>query len=108
MREILSLILIIIFDFFHVELFSLSKLKPNIMKTTNDSGIPKAGDDAKEVISIPLDEIGVKDIGDDWFDDHLTILLDFKERISNKRYELVNRNGELYQNVARSTCASFE
>lgn len=84
------------------------EFKPNIMKTTNDSGIPKAGDDAKEVISIPLDEIGVKYIGDDWFDDHLTILLDFKERISNnKRYELVNRNGELYQNIVRSTCASF-
>jgi 8-oxo-dGTP diphosphatase len=85
------------------------EFKSNIMKTKDDSGIPKAGDDAKAVVSVPLDDIGVKYIGDDWFDDHLTILLDFKERISKKRYEMemVNRKGELYSNVVRSTCASI-
>ena len=83
------------------------EFKPNVMKTKDDSGIPKAGDDAKAVISVPLDDIGVKYIGDDWFDDHLTILLDFKERISKKRSERVNRKGELYSNVVRSTCASI-
>lgn len=83
------------------------EFKPSVMKTKNDSGIPRAGDDAKDIISVPLDEIGVKYIGDDWFDDHLTILLDFKEQISKTRYEMVNRKGELYTNVVRSTCSSL-
>jgi ADP-ribose pyrophosphatase YjhB (NUDIX family) len=70
------------------------------------SYVPKAGDDAKEVISISLDDIGVKFNGDDWYADHLTILLDFKEQmISNDAFE-DGRVGELYQDIARSTCSS--
>ena len=73
------------------------------MKMIDGSNTPQAGDDAKEVISIPLDEIGVKYKGLDWFDDHLTILLDFKERMANNVH--VKRENELYPDVARSTCS---
>jgi len=66
---------------------------------------PKAGDDAKEVVSVPLDEIGVKYKGEDWYADHLTILLDFKEQIAKD--VLVVREGELYKDVVRSTCSSI-
>jgi len=66
--------------------------------------VPKAGDDAKEVISVSLNEIGVKYKGEDWYADHLTILLDFKEQmISN---DALGRVGELYKDIARSTCSS--
>ena len=77
---------------------------PSAMITKDGGNAPKAGDDAKEVISVPLDEIGVKYKGEDWFDDHLTILLDFKERIANVS---VDRKGELFPDVARSTCSFF-
>ena len=70
------------------------------------SYVPKAGDDAKEVISVPLDEIGVKYEGEDWYADHLTILLDFKEQIMISNDALDGRVGELYQGIARSTCSS--
>lgn len=68
--------------------------------------VPKAGDDAKEVVSVPLDEIGSKYKGEDWYADHLTILLDFKEQILIAKDELVVREGELYRDIARSTCSS--
>ena len=68
--------------------------------------VPKAGDDAKEVVSVPLDEIGSKYKGEDWYADHLTILLDFKEQILIAKEELVVREGELYRDIARSTCSS--
>ena len=75
------------------------------MKTKDGSKVPKAGDDAKEVISVQLDEIGVKYKGDDWYADHLTILLDFKgQRLKDNS---VARAGELYEDVARSTCSSM-
>lgn len=66
--------------------------------------VPKAGDDAKEVISLPLGEIGVKYNGEDWYADHLTILLDFNEQMIADAS--VTRVGELYQDIARSTCSS--
>ena len=69
------------------------------------SYVPKAGDDAKEVISVPLDEIGVKYEGEDWYADHLTILLDFKEQMIANGGSAV-RAGELHQDIARSTCSS--
>jgi ADP-ribose pyrophosphatase YjhB (NUDIX family) len=78
---------------------------PSAMTTKDGTGVPKAGDDAKEVISVPLDEIGVTYKKEDWYADHLTILLDFKEQITDKNV-LGARAGELYQNVARSTCSS--
>lgn len=89
---------------------------PSVMTTNDNSGIPHAGDDAKDVIAIPLEEIGVKYIGDDWYADHLSILLDFKTQIMNKRggsdgvgrveEEDRSASGELYGgNVARSTCS---
>lgn len=66
---------------------------------------PKAGDDAKEVISVPLEEVGIKYKGGDWYADHLTILLDLKEQRMASRGSVV-REGELYEDVARSTCSS--
>lgn len=76
---------------------------PGSMHTKDGSNIPKAGDDAKEVISVPLDEIGIKYKGEDWYADHMTILLDFKEQ---RLKEVVDRTGkELYEDVARSTCS---
>lgn len=89
---------------------------PSIMTTNDNSGIPHAGDDAKDVIAIPLEEIGVKYIGDDWYADHLSILLDFKTQIMTKsggsdgvvvvEEEDRSASGELYGgNVARSTCS---
>jgi len=88
---------------------------PSVMTTNDNSGIPHAGDDAKDVIAIPLEEIGVKYIGDDWYADHLSILLDFKTQIMTKsggidgvvvEEEDRSASGELYGgNVARSTCS---
>ncbi|KAL7446075.1 hypothetical protein ACHAXM_010093 [Skeletonema potamos] len=78
---------------------------PDIMTTKDGSGIPKAGDDAKEVIAIPLEEIGVKYVGEDWYADHLSILLDWKMQLL-LRDEKVDRSKELYGgDVARSTCS---
>ncbi|KAL7538236.1 hypothetical protein ACHAXR_008384 [Thalassiosira sp. AJA248-18] len=78
---------------------------PSAMTTKDGTNIPKAGDDAKEVISVPLDEIGVKYKGKDWYADHLTILLDFKEQRAKEGS--VVRGGELYGDIARSTCSSI-
>ena len=78
------------------------------MTTKDGSNIPKAGDDAKEVISVPLEDIGIKYKGDDWYADHLTILLDFKEQLVKTTEDaVVVREGELYEDVARSTCSSI-
>lgn len=78
----------------------------SIMSTKDGSGIPKAGDDAKEVVSIPIEEIGTKYKSDDWFADHLTILLDLKEQLLGDQGSL-DRNGlgELAEDVKRSTCS---
>lgn len=78
---------------------------PSATTTKDGSSIPKAGDDAKEVISVPLAEIGVKYKGEDWYADHLTILLDFKEQMVKDGS--VVREEELYEDVARSTCSSI-
>lgn len=75
------------------------------MKTKDGTNIPKAGDDAKDVIAVPLDEIGTKYKGDDWYADHLTLLLDFKKQLTKDNS--VIREGELYEDVARSTCSSL-
>jgi 8-oxo-dGTP diphosphatase len=75
--------------------------------TKDGSNTPKAGDDAKEVISVPLDDIGIKYKGDDWYADHLTLLLDFKEQLKATEDAVVVREGELYEDVARSTCSSI-
>lgn len=72
---------------------------PSTMKTKDGSGVPKAGDDAKDVISLSLEEIGDKD----WFADHMTILLDFKQQLMKDKP--VVRSGELYEDIARSTCS---
>lgn len=75
---------------------------PDIMTTKDKNGIPKAGDDAKDVIAIPLEEIGVKYV--DFYADHLSILLDFKMLM--KEDVDVNRSKELYGgDIARSTCS---
>lgn len=79
---------------------------PDIMTTKDGSGIPKAGDDAKEVIAIPLEEIGVNYVGEDWYADHLSILLDWKMQLLLKDGNNVDRSKELYGgDVARSTCS---
>jgi len=74
------------------------------MSTKDGLGKPKAGDDAKEVVSIPMKDVGTRYTGDDWFADHLTILLDFKEQLMG---EGLDRSGlgELADDVKRSTCS---
>mmetsp|Transcript_25607 Transcript_25607/g.48811 ORF Transcript_25607/g.48811 Transcript_25607/m.48811 type:complete len:306 (+) Transcript_25607:151-1068(+) len=75
------------------------------MTTKDGTGVPKGGDDAKEVIVVPLEEIGVKFKGEDWYADHLTILLDFKEQMMAKTTaKAVVREGEIYEDVARARC----
>mmetsp|Transcript_18621 Transcript_18621/g.36205 ORF Transcript_18621/g.36205 Transcript_18621/m.36205 type:complete len:325 (-) Transcript_18621:23-997(-) len=87
------------------------EFSPNVMTTKDGSSVPKAGDDAKEVIAVPLRDIGIKFKEDDWYADHLSILLDFKEQILDdgtlgQGLEDLNsqRKWELYGDVARSTC----
>lgn len=76
------------------------------MSTKDGSGVPKAGDDAKEVVSIPIEDIGTKYKGEDWFADHLTILLDFKEQLLPEEGTLDRSGlGELADDVKRSTCS---
>lgn len=77
---------------------------PLLMSTKDGSGIPKAGDDAKEVISIDMEDIGTKFTGEDWFADHLTILLDFKEQLLGVARDR-DGVGELDVDVKRSTCS---
>ena len=76
------------------------------MKTKDGGNKPRSGDDAKDVIKIPLDQVGVKYKGEDWYADHLTILNDFKEQIraKNDATAVAVRDGELYDDIARSTC----
>lgn len=79
---------------------------PTVMSTKDGSGVPKAGDDAKEVVSIPIEDIGTKYKSDDWFADHLTILLDFKEQLLGDVGSLDRSGlGELDNDVKRSTCS---
>lgn len=82
------------------------EFNPSAMKTKDGSGTPKAGDDAKEVISVPLDDIGVKYKGDDWYADHQSIIQDFKEqlRAGSDSAAPLKRDGELYDDVARISC----
>jgi hypothetical protein len=76
------------------------------MSTKDGSGVPKAGDDAKEVVSIPIEDIGTQYKGDDWFADHLTILLDFKEQLMGDIGGMDRSDlGELAEDVKRSTCS---
>lgn len=82
------------------------EFNPDMMTTNDGSGIPHAGDDAKDVIAIPLEEIGVRYVGEDWYADHLSILLDFKMQIMAMKDGEVDRSTELYGgDVARSTCS---
>jgi 8-oxo-dGTP diphosphatase len=78
---------------------------PSEMTTKDGSNIPKAGDDAKDVVAIPLEEIGSKYTGISWYADHLTILLDFKEQMFQGMEENIPQSGELFKDVARSTCS---
>ncbi|KAL7473902.1 hypothetical protein ACHAXS_014436 [Conticribra weissflogii] len=90
------------------------EFNPDVMTTKDGSNVPKAGDDAKEVIAVPLRDIGMRLKGNDWYADHLSILLDFKEQIllSGDEGKLIQglddlnlqREGELYGDLARSTC----
>jgi ADP-ribose pyrophosphatase YjhB (NUDIX family) len=82
------------------------RFDPTVMSTKDGSGVPKAGDDAKEVVSIPIEDIGTKYKGDDWFADHLTILLDFKEQLMDDIGGMDRSDlGELAEDVKRSTCS---
>ena len=84
------------------------EFNPSIMTTKDGKHVPKAGDDAKEVISVSLNDVGVKYKGSDWYADHLTILLDFKEQSASKDGStVVVREGELYDDVSRSVCPSI-
>lgn len=73
------------------------------MVTKDGSGLPRAGDDAKEVVSIKLRDVGLVD-RDDFYADHLTILNDFKAQIMPD--EPVQRSGELFADIGRITCTS--
>jgi len=77
---------------------------PSAMAVKDGTNVPKAGDDAKEVVSVPLEEIGVKYKGEDWYADHLTILLDFKDQMVKMPAPAIVREGELYVDVSRSRC----
>ena len=70
------------------------------MVTKDGSGLPHAGDDAKEVLSIQLREVG--SVHRDFYADHLTILNDFKAQIMPD--EPVQRSGELFADIVRVTC----
>ena len=62
---------------------------------------PRAGDDAKEVVKIPIDDIEQHT----YFSDHRTILLDYRRSIQGQNF-VSNTEGDFAPNIFRSTCAS--
>lgn len=61
---------------------------------------PRAGDDAKEVVKIPIDDIE----NHSYFADHGTILLDYRSVLRGEGFEQHRLENEFSGGVARSTC----
>lgn len=61
---------------------------------------PHAGDDAKEVIRISMDDIEKHT----YFSDHRTILLDYRAQLRGESYRL-STEGDFAPDVVRSTCS---
>ena len=62
---------------------------------------PKAGDDAKNVMRIAIDDIEHYS----FFDDHKTILMDYKRSLSDEKTE-GKYNDDFVKDIRRSTCKS--
>ena len=78
------------------------EFKRDEMVTKDGSGVPRAGDDAKEVVPIKLREVGL--VHRDFYADHQTILNDFKAQIMPD--EPIQRSSELFADIGRITCTS--
>ena len=63
---------------------------------------PKAGDDAKEVVQIPIDDVEKHT----YFADHGTILLDYRAALRGKPFEQHGMEDEFVGGVVRSTCGN--
>lgn len=61
---------------------------------------PRAGDDAKEVVKIPIDDVEIHS----YFADHGTILLDYRSALRGEGFEQHRMEGEFSGGVTRSTC----
>ncbi len=61
---------------------------------------PQAGDDAKEVVKIPIDDVEKHT----YFADHGTILLDYRSALRGEGFEQHRMEGEFSGGVIRSTC----
>lgn len=64
---------------------------------------PRAGDDAKEVVKIPINEVEKHS----YFSDHQTILLDYRSILRGDVVELDRAGGDFTEYIHRSTCGSF-
>jgi 8-oxo-dGTP diphosphatase len=66
-----------------------------------DNFQPQAGDDAKEVIRISIDEIELHS----YFSDHRTILLDYRSQIRGETFR-ESTKGDFAADIVRSTCVA--
>ncbi len=69
------------------------------VRLTNDAE-PRAGDDAKEVLQIPMDDLEKHT----YFADHGTILLDYRAALRGEPFEQHRMEDEFIGGVVRSTC----
>jgi hypothetical protein len=60
---------------------------------------PQAGDDAKEVIRISIDDIELYT----YFSDHKTILMDYRSHIRGELFQ-ESTKGDFAVDIVRSTC----
>jgi 8-oxo-dGTP diphosphatase len=68
----------------------------------NEDFQPHAGDDAKEVIKISIDDIEKHT----YFSDHRTILLDYRGQIRKESHQ-VSTEGDFASDIVRSTCSAL-
>lgn len=61
---------------------------------------PHAGDDAKEVVKIPIDEVE----NHSYFSDHRTILLDYRSTLRGEEFEQHRTEDNFAGGILRSTC----
>jgi len=61
---------------------------------------PHAGDDAKEVVKIAIDEVE----NHSFFSDHQTILLDYRSTLRGEKNERHSTEGDFGGDIIRSTC----
>lgn len=62
---------------------------------------PQAGDDAKEVVKIPIDDVEIYT----YYSDHRTILLDYRARLRGETPS-ESSEGDFADDIFRSTCSS--